>query len=213
MTKEMNKLTLVIEKPTLSKAMFLDFETEREEWNKYLLEDETLLRAKLILTSVQIDKNIKEIAKEAKSGKKLQIGFGIVSHNLFAVEAPLGLRGSPDPKKYSPEELKVSIEKEELDFETKKETWNSYVFENGMRMKAKISPTSVNRTSKFNSVGMPVYWVELTIIAKLRLPEIIEKIRKKRKRVGKANKGVENPCEPTQAQQKTKKLVAHAKKK
>ena len=190
MTQEMNKRTLIIEKPALSKAMFLDFEIEREEWNKYLLEDGTLLRAKLILTGVQIDKTIKKIAKEAKSRKKLRIGLGIGSHNLFAIEAPPELRDSPDPKKYSPEELKASIVKEDLDFETKKETWNSYTFENGMRMKAKISPSSINRTSKFSSVGMPIYWVESTISIKLGLPETIEKIRKKHKLAGKDNKEV-----------------------
>lgn len=212
MTQEMNKRTLVIEKPALSKAMFLDFETEREEWNKYLLEDGTLLRAKLILTGVQIDKTIKEIAKEAKSKQKLKIGFGIGSHNLFGIEAPPKLRGSPDPKKYSPEELKASIVKEDLDFETKKETWNSYVFENGMRMKVKISPTSVNRTSKFDGRGMPVYWVELTINVKLRLPETIEKIRKKHKRAGEDKKKIEEPSKPTQTRHKTKEVGARTGK-
>lgn len=174
----MKRRVLVIEKPIPSKAMFLDFEIEREEWNKYLLEDGTLLRVKLILTGTLIDKNIEELAKEAKSAQKLTIGFAIRSRNIFAVEPPPELRGPPDSKRYSPEELRASIVKEELDFETKRETWNSYLFENGIRMKARISPTSVNMTSKFDSGGMPVYFVDSAIDVKLKLPETVEKIRK-----------------------------------
>jgi len=178
MTKRIEEPTIVIEKPTPSKAIFLDFETEREEWNKYVLEDESILRAKFILTGAMIDKTIEEIREEAKSGQKLRIGFTIRSQNVFSVESPPRLRGPPDSKRYSPEELRASIVKEELDLETIRETWNSYLLENGMRMKAKISPISVNRTSKYDSGGMPVYTIDTTVGVKLMLPQDIEKIRK-----------------------------------
>jgi len=100
----------------------------------------------------------------------------IRSQNVFAIEAPPELRGPPGSKRYSPEELRASIVKEELDFETIRETWNSYVLENGMRMKAKISPISVNRTNKFDSGGTPLYTIDSTLDVKLKLPEEIEKI-------------------------------------
>ena len=182
MTQEMKKPTLVIEKPTPSKVTFLDFEVEREEWNKYLLEDGSLLRAKLILTGVLIDKNVEELARAAKSRQKLKIGFTIRSRNVFAVEPPPKLRGPPDSKTFSPDELRASIVKEELDFETKRATWNSYLFENGMRMKARISPTSINMTNKFDGGGMPVYIVDSAVDVKLKLPEAIEKILKEREK-------------------------------
>ena len=178
MTQEMKKPILVIEKPIPSKAMFLDFEIEQEKWNKYLLEDGSLLRAKFVLTGVLIDKNIEELEKEAKSGQKLRIGFAFKSRNLFSIESPTELRGPPDSKKYSLKELRASIVKEELDFETEKATWNSYLCENGMRMKARISPTSVHMTSKFESSGTPIYVVDSAVDIKLNLPEDIQRIQK-----------------------------------
>jgi len=178
MTQETEKRTIVVEKPVPSKAMFIDFETEQEEWNKYLLEDRTLLRVKLILTGVLTDKTLEELTREAKSSQKLIIGLGLRSYNVLAVESPLKVRGPPDSRKYSLEELRASIVKKELDFETRRETWNSYLFENGMRMKARISPTSVHRTNKFDSGGMPVYLVDFATYVKLELPETIEEIQK-----------------------------------
>lgn len=180
MTKEMKKRSFILEEPNFSKARFLDFKVEREEWNKYLLEDETSLRAKLVLTSGLTDKSLATLIREAKSAQKLRIGFGFKSINLFASESPSKLRGSPDSKRYSPKQLKSFIAKEELDFETKRETWNSYVFENGMKVKAKISPTSVSRTSKFDAGGMPIYLIDSTVDLKLTLPDKIEEILKKR---------------------------------
>ena len=182
MTQEAKERAFVIEKPIPSKSMFLEFEIEKEEWNKYVLEDGTLLRLRWILTGALIDKTMKELEKEAKSGQKLTLGFTTRSQNVFAVEAPLELRGPPDQKRYSREELRASIAAEELDFETKRETWNSYLFDNGMRMRARFSPTSVNRTSKFDSGGMPVYLVDSTVGVKLKLPETIERIQEERKR-------------------------------
>jgi hypothetical protein len=180
MRKRVERPTIVIEKPSPSKAQFIDFKAEREEWNRYLLEDDTTLRIRFILTGAMVDKTMEEVLKEAeRASEKLRIGFTIRSHNVFGVESPPQLRGSPDSRRYSPEELRASIVKAELDFETVRETWNSYVFENGIRLKAKISPTSINRTSKFDSGGIPIYTLDFTIDVLLKLPEEIEKVLRK----------------------------------
>jgi hypothetical protein len=183
MTEKVEEPIIVVEKPTRSKARFVDFTVEKEEWNKYVLGDKSILKVKFVLTGAMMDKTRQEIIKEAKkSRRKLRIGFTIRSQNVFGVECPPRLRGSPDSRRYSPEELRASIVRPELDFETARETWNSYLFRNGIRMKSKISPTFVNRTSKFDSVGMPIYVIDFSIDVLLRLPEEIENILKKRQK-------------------------------
>lgn len=187
MTERVEKPTIVIERPTSSKARFIDFKVENEEWNKYELEDHTILRVKFVLTGAMVDKTMEEIKKEArKSGKKLKIGFTIGSQNVFGVESPTRLRGRPDSRRYSPEELRASIVKPKLGFVTTRETWNSYLLENGMSIKAKISPTFINRTSKFDIRGIPIYTLDFTIDVLLNLPEQIDNILKKHKKARRA---------------------------
>lgn len=183
MTEKVEKPIIIVEKPTRSKARFVDFTVEREEWNKYVLGDKSMLRVKFVLTGAMMDKTRKEIMKEAKkSGRKLRIGFAIRSQNVFSAECPPRLRGSPDSRRYSPEELRASIVRPELDFETVRETWNSYLFGNGIRMKSKISPTFVNRTSKFDITGMPIYLIDFSVDVLLRLPKEIENILERRQK-------------------------------
>lgn len=186
MTKRVEEPIMTIEKPSPSKARFIDFSAEREEWNKYVVEeDDTIIRAKFLLTGAMVDKTMEGIMKEAKNPRgKLRIGFSIKSQNVFAVESPPRLRGPSDSRRYSVEELRASIVKPGLDFKTTSESWNSYLFENGMRMKAKLSPTSISRTNKFDSGGIPVYVLDFTIDLVLNLPDQIENILKKRKKSG-----------------------------
>lgn len=180
---EKAEIPLVLERPVPSKAFFVDFKTEREQWNKYRLSDKTFLRAKLVFSAFMMDKTIDDFQKEvkrARKGQKLKLAFGFSSTIVYGVEALPSLRGSPNPTKYSREELKESIV-EEVDFETTRGTWNSYLLKNEMQIKARFSPTSISRTSKFDGVGMPVYWVESGVDVKIKLPERIEKILETKK--------------------------------
>jgi len=179
------QISIVVEKPDFSKATFIDFEVEREDWNEYRLKDGTFLRAKLVFSGFLMDKNIDELAKEVKLGKKLNVGLGFKSTPVFGVELPHGLRGTPDPTQYSKAQLQALIT-EEVDFETTKAVWNSYLLKNGIRIKVRLSPVSISRTSKFDDAGIPVYWVEYGVDVKIMLPERIEKILAKEKQMEKS---------------------------
>jgi len=151
--------------------VFVDFEVVREGWNRYRLEDETLLKAKFVLISVAMEKNYKEMMERAKTEKGLKMEFGFNSQNVIGVEAPERLRGEPDTKTYTIEELRSSIVKEDLDFEVQTEIWNVYKLKNGITIKARNAPISVSRTSKFDSRGLPIYLVDWTADVKVILPK------------------------------------------
>jgi len=172
MTMESLKSASVSVEKVPPDVVFVDFEVVREGWNKYrLIQDETILKTKFVLINVIMEKNYKKIMEGAKTEKGLKIGFGFQSQNVIGVEAPARLRGEPDTKTYTIEELRSSIVKEDLDFETLKETWNVYNLEDGITIKVRGAPIRVSRTSKFDSQGLPVYLVDSTADVKVTLPK------------------------------------------
>ena len=181
---EVKEVPVVLKKPSLSKAIFVDFETEREEWNRYRLKDGIVVRAKLVISAFMMEETLDEFAKKAKRRRKpdqkLILGLTFRSTNVFSIESPPRLRGSPGQKVYPVEELRASIIEEDIDFETVRATWNSYVLKNGMRIKTRLSPTSISRTGKFDKVGMPIYLIDFGVDVKVNLPERIEKILRKK---------------------------------
>jgi len=177
---EKKKVRLVLEKPPSSKAIFMDFKVEREEWNNYRLADETLIRAKIVALGFTMEESLDEFARKVRPGQELKLGLGFNTTVLYAVEAPFNLRGTPDSKKYPVEDLRASIIEREIDFETVRATWNSYVLDNGIRMKARLSAVSINRTSKFDSGGMPIYLIDSGVDVKINLPERIDNILRKK---------------------------------
>ncbi|MCK4478865.1 hypothetical protein KAU88_10145 [Candidatus Bathyarchaeota archaeon] len=157
-------------------TLFMKFDVEREDWNLYELEDSTILRAKFVLTSVWFNTKLQELAKKIKKGQRPDPGLGFRARNLFAVEPLARFRGQPDSKAYSPKELEQFVEKKDMDFETLKETWNVYKMENGVIMKVRMSPISVNRTAKFDNGGLRIYSVHADADVKVEFPKFIEKL-------------------------------------
>jgi len=173
------KKSIVIEKSVPPTAKFIGFEIKKEDWDKYKLADGSSLKARFILTGVLMDRTIDEIRrmlKEVAPNEVPKIGFGLRSHSLFATEPPQNLRGTPSGRRYSMEELRNSIVKEDIDFETLKSTWNSYQLENGISLKCRLSPTIISRTDKFDEGGMPIYIIDSTADVKVTMPADIEKI-------------------------------------
>jgi hypothetical protein len=185
MTVQEEKKSIVMEKPVPPSAKFVGFEIEKEDWDKYKLLDGSLLKARFILTGILMDKTIDEIRgmlRKLPPDQVPKIGFGFRSQYVFTTEPPQNLRGTPDGRRYSVEELRNSIVKEDIDFETLKSTWNSYRLENGITVKCRLSPTVVSRTNKFDEGGMPIYVIDSTIDVKVTMPEDIEKILQQRKK-------------------------------
>lgn len=175
------RASLIVKKPSPSeKLFFLDFTIEREEWNKYRLNDGELLRVKLVMTGFYMEETLEKLVKRVKPKQDLVLNLGIGSRPLYSLEAPSAVRGKAASKGYTKEELLNSVIEEEVDFETTRASWNSYLLENGIHIKARINPIAIRKTDKFDIIGNPVYLFESGVDIKISLPEKIEsRIRQK----------------------------------
>lgn len=180
MTRDVKTSGITIKRVPAKNAVFVDFKVKREDWNLYRIEDGTLLRAKFILTGVWLDDSLDVLEKRLKEGLEPDFGFGFRSRQLYAVEPPPELRGSPDSKRYNQAQIESFIEKKDMDFETVRATWNIYELENGITVKIRLSPISINRTTKFDSGGMRIYTVNGNADVKPEFPEHIENLFKER---------------------------------
>lgn len=186
MSQEVQASEQAAEKPLPNTGTFVDFEIKREGWNLYKIEDGTLLRARVILAGIQMEKELEDVVKQLRPGQKLKLGFRVNPRTIFGVESPPELKGEPDFKTHTNAELKSSITNADMDFETMRAVWNLYELENGATLKARLSVVTVNKTSKFDSMGVPVYFVDSNIDIKFELPDHLRKIiEEKRKRLKK----------------------------
>jgi len=163
----------------MSTAKFINFKIKREDWNLYKIEDGSLLRGRVVLSGVLM-KDSEQIEENIEEKRKTKPKLIFRSDRIFAIEAPPELRGPPDFNRYTTDQLKSFIVEEDLDFETIKETWNVYELDNGIIFKLRLSPTTISRTSKFDSGGMPIYLIDATVEAKIKLPENIKKLMKEK---------------------------------
>ena len=85
-----------------AKPKFIDFEVEEEPWNKYELNDLTVLKTRYVL---------KTVLRSIVNGKNNYRGDGIP---LMVIIVPGKLKGNPDTKKYSAKELEANIEKPDM---------------------------------------------------------------------------------------------------
>lgn len=160
-------------------AKFVNFKIKREDWNLYKIEDGSLLRGRVVLSGV-LAEDLEKIEKKIKMEQRPELKLKFRSDRIFAIEAPPELRGPPDFNIYTIEELRRFIINEDLDFETIKETWNLYELENGIILKLRLSPTTIRRTSKFDSGGMPIYLIDAVVDAKIQLSKKMENMIKRK---------------------------------
>ena len=94
----------------------------------------------------------------------------------------MNLHVDSNANKYNTTELSDSIIDRDIDFETVNLSWNIYKLKNGMIVKGRLIVQTVNRTDKFDALGLPVYYIESNLDLKVNLPpklgELIEKINK-----------------------------------
>jgi hypothetical protein len=163
---------------------FADFKIVHEDWTLHKLADNSLLRSRVILSGVLVNKNLlSKIETQIKAGEKAAVGLSMNTKHFFAAEPPISLRGTPDSKTYSNEELKSCIVEEDMDFETIHQGWNIYKLDNGLKIKLRISVIAVHRTSKFDNRGIPVYMIDSNVEAKTELPERLRKLVREKSKV------------------------------
>lgn len=120
----------------------LDFVVTREDWCRYDLSDNSILKVKVVLTKVY------------KTQGQLMCEIHPI-HVILTNE-----RGDPDTKAYSAEDLKASINRD-IRFTTLIEDWNEYVVDDGTIIKIRPLVLKIAKTSKFDSKGFPKYICEI----------------------------------------------------
>jgi hypothetical protein len=188
----MSNVGISIEKPNSDegeKRTFTDFKVVSESWDLYKIDDGSVLRARPLLSGVMLDGIIEDIETQLKEQKEPKLGMTFRAKQMFEVEPPVELRGNPDRKKYSNQELRECISSPDMNFETTKQSWNIYELKNGLKIKLRLSVTAIAKTSKFDERGLPIYLIDFNMEIKSELPEPIKKILAEKK----AKTPVESP--------------------
>ncbi len=68
---------------------YMDFKILSESWNSYMLEDDTILKARLIMISYG----------KVENPKPNRPNFLAATHTVYGVESPPKTRGAGDPNK------------------------------------------------------------------------------------------------------------------
>lgn len=140
----------------------LDFDVVKEIWDRYELADNTILKVKAVLTAVRKADPSKESEQNAKGGYTMDFQNIIV---MLTNE-----RGLPDPRAYSPQELQAAIVKEDIHYTTISQEWNEYITDDGAKIRLQPLLIRVNKTSKFDAKGQPVYTTEMNLNIDVKPP-------------------------------------------
>ena len=125
----------------------LDFEAVEEKWNNYELADQTILKARIILTRIT-------------RPKRGPIGqYGISAQTIFSVSAPPEKRS--EPMQIPPASEWKDLPKDPIRILTTSEPWNKYrIPKTGDVLQVKLVATEVFRVrGQFDNFGEPFYIV------------------------------------------------------
>ena len=120
----------------------LDFVVTREDWCRYDLLDNAVLKVKVVLTRVY--KQLGQLYRD------FQPIYVILTNE----------RGTPNSNMGSLQELQSSIIRE-VNFTTITQDWNEYVIDDGTTIRIQPIVTKVAKTSKFDPKGFPIYLVDI----------------------------------------------------
>jgi len=158
----------------LKEYKYIPFKVERELWARYRLEDNTILKVKVVLVNVRMNVSLVEALKKQRETKeKVPVGMHVQVHIVIGVEVPPDLRGPPDTKIYSPSELANSVIQEDLEPERlDPTTWVSiYELQNEMKLKVQHTLVDVSKTDKYEANGDPIYLVSSSADIKVIMPK------------------------------------------
>ena len=148
---------------------YVDFEVEKEPWNRYRLEDKSILKTKFVLINIFAEKGWKQKIQKVKGSKdKVGIAMRLQPTTVAGVQVVQpGLFGTRATANYTHQELVSSVVKNDLDIDVIAESWNRYGLPENFVVKVKSSPVNVARTSKFDGEGVPIYLIDFSADMKI----------------------------------------------
>ncbi|MFY3741241.1 MAG: hypothetical protein HMLIMOIP_001695 [Candidatus Nitrosomirales archaeon] len=144
---------------------YVDFEVLAEPWNKYRLSDGTTLFSRVIVTSII------KLAQYDPFGKPI---YSVLSSTIHVLRAPKELRGIPTSPPPTLEQFATAIV-DEVSATAEKEDWNIYRCEDGATIRVKPVLTTIQRTSKYDPLGEPIYLITAQNVMKDEVPKALWK--------------------------------------
>lgn len=126
----------------------IDFEIIKEPWNKYQLSDNSILKTRTILKKIE----------RVMEGDK--ISFTMDAQTLTVIYADPALKGTPNTRPVSKEDIIKNIDKQDMRYDTLSQEFNEYHLDDGTKIKIFTNVTGVSRTKLKDSKGDPVYSVQ-----------------------------------------------------
>lgn len=137
---------------------YIDFKTIKEGHSEFLLEDGTIIRARVFLLKV-----IKDGPDLSFNEKTFGVAF-----------SPSNLKGPHGAEEFSIEDIeniKKSIKKFDVNIIIEKGFWNEYELSTGDKFYNKVVLVSTSLTDKFDKIGDPIYTIQLQVLHKIMPPE------------------------------------------
>ena len=126
---------------------YIDFEVIKESWNKYSLQDGTILKARTVLESFW---------EEQTKGQRR---YRAATDTRCVWLCDPSLQGKPGNTNYDLEQVKKNVEMESCPYTTLQYEPSEYRLDNGARIMFHYTLVNISRTSLFNVVGDRVYLV------------------------------------------------------
>lgn len=133
----------------------VDFAVIGEDYNRFLLNDRTILKAKIVL------KKIFFTSLKTPEGYPLNTAFD--SLNVVTALVHQSLRKQPSAEPYNPQQDKGT----EIKFEEQQSKEQEYMTTNGFRLYIRPVLTKVFRYDKYNMFGEPLYNASLQAITRI----------------------------------------------
>jgi hypothetical protein len=127
---------------------FVEYDTVKEDWNIYDLEDGVIIKQKNMLTLIIDGGEVTE--------KGLKRGFA--TSNILVVFAPREIRGPPD-RIYTVPELEKHITQHKIKFSLMHDAGINEYRTGKHKINLQTIVKSIDKTSKFDAKGMPQYIV------------------------------------------------------
>ncbi|HEV2137302.1 MAG TPA: hypothetical protein VGR53_00500 [Nitrososphaerales archaeon] len=133
-----------------------DFSVLREDYSRYLVEDGTMLRVKIVVRKI--------LKTPAKNPQGYPLSMGVDSVNVVSAQVPDRLKRKPSSERFDitrevGKESKFELMGDQRDQE--------YITSDGFRILMKPVVTKVFKYDKFNEFGEPIYNVTVQAITNI----------------------------------------------
>lgn len=129
---------------------YVDFEIIKEAWNKYDLQDGTMLKARTTLQSVWLERD----------GTRSKHSVEVSQNQVWMCDP--ALQGAPDTRKHTQDQLKASIEIQRCAYTTMQYEPSEYILDDGTHMVLHNTLINIARTGLFNHAGDRIYIATIT---------------------------------------------------